>query len=224
MKTSTILAAGSGVLILGLVIALPRWQATSDSHPSTHWLVVPYSSQAPDGVWVEPWENACEEIVLAMLDGYYRHDERAQIPPVEAKATILKIIDWEKKNLGYAKDTGAADTKKIVDALFDWKAKIVQHPSLEAIKNELRQNRPVILLVHGSSLNNPHFQDNGPDYHMLLAIGYDDTTQEFITHEPGINDGQGFRYPYSTVMNALHDLVPNQKTSTGQPVVLFTHS
>lgn len=223
MKTSILLAGLGSVLVIGLIIAQPRWQPVF-SLPKSHWIVVPYSSQSPDGAWVEPWENACEETTLTMLQAYYQKDERAQIPASEAKASILKIIDWEKSHLGFAKDTGAADTKKIADALYNWDTKIVQRPTLAAIKNELYHNRPVILLVHGASLKNPHFVDNGPDYHMLLAIGYDDATQEFITHEPGMNDGQGYHYSYETIMNALHDYMPDLKTETGTPVVLFTHS
>lgn len=223
LKVSSLAIIG-GTLVLGLAIALPRWKTTVTQLPGTYWLLVPYTSQAPDGAWVEPWENACEETVLTMLDAYYRHDERAQIPPDEAKTQILKIIEWEKNHLGYSKDTGAADTKKIIDALFVWKAEIVHRPSLESIKNELDYHRPVILPVHGVALNNPDFRGGGPDYHMLLAIGYDDATQEFITHEPGVNDGQTFRYTYTTIMTAIHDLVLGLKTATGEPTVLFTRS
>lgn len=223
MKTSLLLAGIGSALVIGLAITQPRWQPAF-SLPASHSIAVPYSSQSPDGVWAEPWENACEETTLTMLEAYYKKDERAQIPTQEAKASIVKVIEWEKNNLGFAKDTGAADTKKIIDALYVWKAKIVQHPTVTAIKNELYHNRPVVLLVHGASLKNPHFADGGPNYHMLLAIGYDDTAQEFITHEPGMNNGQGYRYPYETIMNALHDLVPGLKTETGTPVVLFTHS
>mgnify|MGYP001589264094 CR=1 FL=1 len=222
-KIAIILTTVAALVIVGLVATKLQWQQVF-SPPTSHWIAVPYSSQSPDGVWAEPWENACEETTITMLNAYYKHDKRAQIPNQEAKDSITAIINWEKNNLGFAKDTGAADTKKIIDALYKWEAKIIYNPSLDSIKNELYHNRPVVLLVHGTSLKNPHFVDGGPNYHMLLAVGYDDKTQEFITHEPGMNNGQDFRYPYATIMTALHDYVADLKTETGTPVVLFTHS
>jgi len=52
-------------------------------------------------------------------------------------------------------------------------------------------------------LNNPNFKQPGPIYHMLVIKGYN--SWEFITNDPGTRKGNSFKYPYSTLINAVHD-------------------
>jgi hypothetical protein len=38
-------------------------------------LDVPFTSQAPEGNWAEPWQNACEETSIVMVDAFFDGDE-----------------------------------------------------------------------------------------------------------------------------------------------------
>ena len=46
--------------------------------------------------------------------------------------------------------------------------------------------------------------------------------KQFITQEPGTSYGLDFRYNYDTLMNAIHDFLPNKQTKNGRKVVIFT--
>lgn len=40
---------------------------------------------------------------------------------------------------------------------------------------------------------------------MLLIRGYDTTTNEFITNDPGTRKGEGYTYPMQTLVDAMHN-------------------
>ena len=61
----------------------------------------------------------------------------------------------------------------------------------------------IIIPAAGRLLGNPYFQTPGPIYHMLVIRGYNAT--EFITNDPGTKRGDGFKYKYQTLINAIHD-------------------
>lgn len=199
------------VIIFTLAYASPVQAATK--------LNVPYTSQSPAGDWREPWQDACEEASIAMVDGYYRHQT---LNKTVAKQSILNIIALEQKTFQHSKDTTANETALIINNFLRWETTKMSDPSVDDIRSELDAGRPVIAPVFGRGLRNPFFRSGGPDYHMIVITGYDNNKQEFITNEPGINHGLDFRYSYGTIMDAIHDFVPGKKTSTGAKVVLFT--
>jgi hypothetical protein len=63
----------------------------------------------------------------------------------------------------------------------------------------------VIIPAAGRLLGNPNFSGQGPIYHMLVVRGFDNKTGEFITNDPGTRKGEGYRYKYSVLINAIHD-------------------
>jgi uncharacterized protein YvpB len=75
------------------------------------------------------------------------------------------------------------------------------------IKDELANGRPVIVGAAGKILPNPNFRNGGPNYHMLVVIGYD--KNGFITNDPGTRKGQDFRYSFSDLFNAIHNWESN---------------
>lgn len=183
---------------------------------------IPFTLQAPESKWVQPWADACEEATIVMLDHYYRGDKAARISVKNAIADMNRLFKIEDTLFRRNKDTNAAETARVVNEFLTWEAYKVSKPSLAAIKAEIDNKRPVIALVHGKALKNPNFRNGGPDYHMFIIKGYDDARGEFITHDPGFSKGLDFRYQYGKLLAALHDFVPGGKTSTGEPVVLFT--
>jgi len=182
-------------------------------------LSVPFTVQAPDADWGQPWQDACEETTIAMVDYFYAGKTFTR---ENAKKSILEIIKIKEDYIGKSLDENAQTVADIINNFFPWEAKIVKNPSLEQIKTEIDNNRPVIALVHGKYLYNPYFTNGGPDYHSLVISGYDDTKKEFITQEPGTRRGLDFRYSYDKIINALHDFLPNLKTKFGDKLAIFT--
>ncbi|PIY92744.1 MAG: hypothetical protein COY70_01615, partial [Candidatus Magasanikbacteria bacterium CG_4_10_14_0_8_um_filter_42_12] len=61
-------------------------------------LDVPFTSQAPESNWDQPWQDACEEATILMLDAYYKG---YNLSPLFAKDELLKMVDWEtERNWG----------------------------------------------------------------------------------------------------------------------------
>ena len=59
---------------------------------------------------------------------------------------------------------------------------------------------------------------------MVVIIGYDDQTREFIVHEPGTKQGNKFRYRYENLVHAIHDWTGNPATILeGKKTMLVIH-
>ena len=41
--------------------------------PPQYFISVPFTSQAPEKNWEQPWQDACEEAAVLMLDAYYKN-------------------------------------------------------------------------------------------------------------------------------------------------------
>lgn len=188
------------------------------------YLKVPYTSQIPNGRWVSPWNAACEEASIIMIEQFYLGRTNNKIPNKEAQELIKPLFAWEDKIFGENKDSNAIRTAQLINDFSSFKATIKEYPTLDEIKEELRNNRPVLSLHYGRGLNNPrlHFRPEGSSYHMIVIIGFDDTTQEFITHDPGFTTGLDARYSYATILDTLHDFNHETKQADGPPVVIFT--
>lgn len=185
-------------------------------------LSVPFTLQAPQSKWVQPWADGCEEATIVMLNHYYQGDAASKIPVTTAMAEMNQWFSLENKLFKQNKDTNADQTMRLINEFTPWEAYKVFRPTLAAIKAEIDNKRPVIALVHGKALKNPNFRNGGPDYHMLVIRGYDDQRNEFIVNDPGFGKGLDFRYQYGKLLASLHDFVPGGKTITGTPLVLFT--
>jgi len=58
---------------------------------------------------------------------------------------------------------------------------------------------------------------------MMVVVGYDDTTREFIVHDDGDQkNGTNYRYEYDLFMNSLHDYIYVTNTTNGPARVIFT--
>ena len=170
-------------------------------------LSVPFTSQAPEKKWVQPWEDACEEAAVLMLDAYYKG---YNLSPLFAKDEMLKMVKWQD-----AKGWGYSITLERVKELLTWYSgkrignqahshvRIVENPTVDDIKQFIAKRVPVYVVAYGKALPNPHFRDGGPNYHALIIRGY--TEDKFITNDPGTQFGQNFTYKYDVLMNAIHD-------------------
>ncbi len=187
--------------------------------PAQKNIDVPFTSQAPAGNWSEPWQNACEETSIYMISSFYQNDP---IKRDEAITRIREILKVKNKEFAVSADESLETIAALIETLgLPWKAQLVLDPTAEDLKQELSENRPIIVPVFAPSLWSADYRSGGPDYHVLVLTGYDDTTGEFIANDPGSAGGEGQRFPYEKFMAAIHDL--NAKNyKAGQKAVLFT--
>lgn len=183
-------------------------------------LKVPFILQAPEHHWVQPFEDACEETSILMVNNFYKQINK--LSEKQAANAILKMVKFENKHFGFNKDTNAKQTAEFINLFLPYEAKVVENPTLEMIKIEIDVQHPVIVPVYGKALKNPFFKNGGPDYHMVVISGYDDEKNEFIVQEPGVGVGKNYRYTYTTLTEANHDFLPKNNTKNGNKVVIFT--
>jgi hypothetical protein len=185
--------------------------------PAAVNLDVPFTSQAPFGKWDAIHEETCEEADIFMVDKYFKKQKISG--PAEADAAILKIIGWEKANLGLYKDTNAAEIARTLTELYGYKnVSLVNNPTANGIKGFLSKGFLVLLPADGKKLLNPNFKNGGPPYHVLLLRGYT-ADGYWITNDPGTHKGDGFLYPEANLMTAMHDYISGD-TAHGAKVVV----
>lgn len=167
---------------------------------------VAFVSQAPTGNWKDPrQQDACEEASAWMAVAWARGEKLES--GVKAEKKIVEIADWQKKNYGEFHDTSIKDTAdRILSEFFKFDDyEIINDVTIEQLKSKLHENKIVIIAADGKKLSNPNFLNGGPDRHMLLLIGYDPLTDEFIANDPGTRLGAGYRYKATIIDQALRD-------------------
>jgi len=183
-------------------------------------LYVPWTSQAPDGNWAQPWQDACEETSIVMLDYYYAGDRN--LNKEIARQAILKKFELKNKTLGYSHDEDASKIIYMIDNFSNWQGRAVNDPDINEIKNEINNGRPVIFLAYAPFLQNSNFHYPQADYHVLVIKGYDDEKRTFITNDPGTQFGLNYNYSYEIIISAMHDYLPDNRTRYGSRTVIFT--
>ena len=167
-------------------------------------LAVPWMSQAPDSNWDMPYQEACEEASMLMVDGFYRK-MTGRFPVDEADAAIKKLVEYENKTRGDYKDTTAKETADILKGYFGYKdVRVLPFKTSDDIKGIVGRGYPVIIPFSGKELKNPNFRNGGPLYHMLVIKGYTEDGL-FITGDPGTRKGEDYTYPYQRIIEAAHD-------------------
>ena len=175
-------------------------------------LAVPFTSQAPEKNWEQPWQDACEEAAVLMLDAYYKG---YNLSPLFAKDEILKMVAWENAR-GWQYSIEIQKVKQLMGEYFGYDSKlgnkeikklgefqIIENPTVEQLKQSIAAGHPVLVVADGKALPNPHFRNGGPVYHALIIRGY--TEDSFITNDPGTWRGENFVYKYEDLMNAIRD-------------------
>ncbi len=166
---------------------------------------VPFTAQAPFGEWSDPrQQDACEEASVLMAVSWARGET---FTLQQAKEKILAMADWEQKKYDNYQDTSARDTvERFFKEYYNYQqAWVVENIKLPDIINQLEQGNLVIVPANGQALHNPFFTAPGPVEHMLLIIGYDYGTKEFITNEAGTRHGQDYRYGQDVLYAAIRD-------------------
>lgn len=171
--------------------------------PDSINLEVPFVPQAPEKNWEQPWQDACEEAAILMMDAY---EQDKSISIDSAKHDIIAMVKWEE-DLGWGRSIEMEKIQKIFAEYLTGYSKsqlhVIKNPSIDQIKKYIANGQPVYVVADGKTLPNPHFQNGGPPYHALVIRGY--TKDSFITNDPGTQFGQNYKYKYNDLMNAIHD-------------------
>lgn len=178
-------------------------------------LAVPFTSQAPEANWDQPWQDACEEAVVLMLDAYYKEYDLTKNIAIKE---ILKQVAWQD-DLNWKSSINAEKVLQLLQyQIPNLQFKIIENPEILDIKKSIASGNPVFVVAAGKLLDNKHFTDGGPDYHALIIKGY--TKTHFITNDPGTKWGENFQYRYDVLMNAIHDYNDGNVVS-GTPRILM---
>lgn len=176
--------------------------AVKGALPAEVNLDVPFTSQAPYGDWSMPYQEACEEASITMVDAFYR-GLNGTIVPADAKTLIDSIVAFENKTIGEYKDTSAQQTADIMKGFFGYTdVRVVPYSEMN-MRRAVANGYPVIIPADGKMLPNPNFRNGGPPYHMVVVKGY--LKDRWITDDPGTRNGKDFTYTFAELANAAHD-------------------
>lgn len=184
-----------------------------------------FIAQAPLGNWNDPrQQDGCEEAAALMAMNWSIGP--VHLTPEQSEEEIRQLSDWQETTYGTFQDTSAQDTAdRILSRHYNFKNfKIKRDVSTEDIKPALYAGNVVLVTVDGTKLGNPNFRSPGPARHMILVLGYDPASREFITHDPGTSHGAYWRYGEATLQSALRDYpsgnhLPVSDTRTSMVVI-----
>jgi len=164
-------------------------------------LAVPFTTQAPLVNWDEQHEESCEEAAALIVHYWW---QKKTFTKKIANDELQKIVDFEIQKYGDYKDTDSQETAQFIKDLWGYERVDVKYDiTIEDIKKEVAQGRPVILPTAGRELDNPNFSQPGPLYHMVVVRGY--TKDKIITNDPGTRKGEEYVYNPDVLYNAIHD-------------------
>lgn len=169
-------------------------------------LSVPFIAQAPTGDWNLPFEEACEETSLIMVDAFYKN--KKSIDRFEARDRIRELVEYQNARFGFYDDTSMKDTGVIAQEEFGMHSLTETNVTKEAIKRHITEGNPVIFPVAGKNLGNPRYKGEGPPYHVIVIVGFDD--DQFVVHDPGTRYGAFNRYHMDHLLRENHDLTVSQ--------------
>lgn len=162
-----------------------------------------FQSQAPFGDWAQPWQDACEEASIIVAEFGLKEKSFSK---EKMRDEIQKLVDYQNTNFGTYRSTNLKNTAKMARDVYGMETELLENPTVDTLKKRLAAGHFIIAPLAGRLLHNPFFTGVGPVYHMFVIIGFDDDDKVFITHEVGTRHGRAYRYPYQTVMKAVHDL------------------
>lgn len=185
--------------------------------PSEVMLDVPFMVQAPFANWDALHQETCEEASLMMVRYFRLKQSFGSLQSIDDE--LKSLVAWQTGK-GYEYDVTVKELSRIARDYYSMSSgRIISNPTLNEIKKELADGRPVIIPAAGRLLNNPNFTAGGPPYHMLVIRGYD--ANGFITNDPGTRRGEKFRYTFDNLMDSIHDWTGNKSTiTTGDKAVL----
>ena len=173
--------------------------------PKKHLIKTVFVPQAPEKNWDEPWQNACEEAALLTVDYYYQNKS----PDIETIKSDLQNLIKTPNDIGVS---------EMSTYLTQYKPLIIGNPTIDGIKEYIAKDVPIIVPTNGKILykENKFFNNQGPEYHNIVILGYDDNKQKFTVHDVGTQHGAYFKYSYKLLMESIMD-----KSSTTKQILIL---
>jgi hypothetical protein len=164
-----------------------------------------FTVQAPSNNWsVKLFQDACEEVSMLMAFEWSHGNKTLSVEDVMWKISLM--AKYEEVTFKSSVDLSIADTALMLRDYWNVSnVSLIRDASKEAIIDVLYDNAIVIVPTNGKALHNPFFTAGGPDEHMLVIIGYDPQTKEFITNDPGTSRGEKYRYQEDVLYDAIRD-------------------
>lgn len=173
--------------------------------PDSVNLAVPFTPQAPHADWSLPYQEACEESSLIMVNAWMVGTPSGLMEADVADRLIQELVAWQEERFGYYEDTSAEETAVIAREFYGYaNSEVLPVESIEDVKKVLADGYAVILPAAGKKLGNPYFSGEGPLYHMLVVKGYTKDGR-IITNDPGTKRGEDFLYDAETLFSAIGD-------------------
>lgn len=182
--------------------SIPAKEGPQPSAPSEINIPVPFTSQAPHGVWDADHKEACEEASVAMVLRYFAGKPFSSVD--DADQEVIRLVR-KVESMGYPVDISADEVVVLLESENpSLNAEILKNPSIDDLKEALTKGSLVIIPAAGRMLGNPYFQNPGPLYHMLVLRGF--TKDGYvITNDPGTKRGEAFVYRWERLMDSIHD-------------------
>lgn len=176
--------------------------------PAEVKLEVPFTSQAPYQDWSAPYDEACEEASLAMVEFFLQG--RTFTPDVAS--TEIKYLVALEDRFGWGVDISTQQVAQLASQTYrrQYHRYTGSDITVLNIRKLLAAGYPVILPVAGRELNNPNFQGSGPPYHMIVLTGYN--RDNFYAHDPGTQQGEHYQYNQQLLYNAIHEWTGDRAT------------
>ncbi|MBU0613883.1 C39 family peptidase [Patescibacteria group bacterium] len=166
---------------------------------------VPFTSQAPLDNWSDSrQQEGCEEASALMAVFWARKES---FTPEGALQKITDISDFILNKYGEYRDTSSLDTMNwIIKDYFQYNnVTLMQDVTASDIIEQLSNGNLVITAMNGQMVDNPNYRYPGPSRHMIVILGYDPTTNDFITNDPGTKKGQFYRYDATELYSSIRD-------------------
>ncbi len=191
--------------------------AVVESLPPSIRIQVPFMTQAPKGNWDLPYQEACEEASLILLDHYL---QGKSITADQMDKEIVNLVKVENDTFGYSADITIEQLSKVAKEYLGYDTELFYDFTIDDMKSLLAAGHPIIVPLAGRDIGNPHYRGQGPWYHMLVITGYD--AQNFVTNDVGTRVGEGYEYPYHVLFDAIHDWNnTNQEIHSGRRVMMI---
>ncbi|MBL7058576.1 C39 family peptidase [Patescibacteria group bacterium] len=165
---------------------------------------VPFTSQAPLSEWdIDMFQDGCEEASIIMAMAWVNNQA---LTKESARQDIINLSNFQLEKYGGYHDRSARDVAQLIRDYYNY-TNVDYRENIQAndIIDILNIGNIVIAPMNGQALKNINFTAPGPINHMLVITGYDATTREFITNDPGTRNGKDYRYKFEILENALRD-------------------
>jgi len=189
----------------------------TDKAPAVRQEKIPFTSQAPTGDWNDSrFQDGCEEASIAMVIRWVQGTTFSS--PQDATQEIFDIAKFEDKTFGHHIDSSVDDAGRIFSQHYGYEDFVIKKDfTLEDLRSDLEKGNILLVPVFGQALKNPNFTPPGPIAHMLVVVGWDEKTKEFITNDPGTKRGDGYRYNEKILFDAIW-AYPSGKNHSNPPI------